>query len=438
MKKIFYMVLLAAVLTLSGCSLRTVDELYCPPKRSESYVNLQNLIDDAMEGFVYSAPSSGVNLQTVQMADLNGDGGEEYLLFAKGSSEQPMHIFIFSEGEDGYFLMDTIHCSGSSFGRVEYAQMDGRPGVELIVGRRIGDQISSALSVYTLRNGEMEQLLTTQYTQYLCTDLDGNRMKELFVLRPEDTTAGAGVAEMFYVSDGTMTRSAEVPMSRPADSVKRIMVSRLDNSIPAVYVASDVDGEALVTDVFTRVDNKLTNITISNDSNTNVDTLRNYYVYAEDIDQDGVLELPQLIKMKLPYDYGYSESQHLIHWYALTSSGEQVTKRYTYHNYVGGWYLQLDASCVPYLTVLHHGSSHEFYLWNDDRTELEPLMTIYSLTGQRREELAAIDNRFVLYRTESTVYAASLEVTSVQYGMTRQGLIDSFAMIQHRWDTEES
>jgi hypothetical protein len=174
------------------------------------------------------------------------------------------------------------------------------------------------------------------------------------------------------------------------------------------------------------------------DSDTNVSTLRNYYVFAEDIDQDGVLELPQLISMRMPEDSVSAESQHLIHWYALNSTGKPATKRYTYHNYLGGWYLRLDKATAPYLTVSHEGSSYVFSIWNEDFTELEPLMTVYCLTGQKREEQATIDNRFVLLRTESTVYAASLEVTAAQYGMSSQSLINSFAMIEHRWNTGES
>ena len=53
-----------------------------------------------------------------------------------------------------------------------------------------------------------------------------------------------------------------------------------------------------VTDIFSLVDGRLTNISFSNEANTSIRTLRNFYVYAEDIDADGVLELPSLLTMK--------------------------------------------------------------------------------------------------------------------------------------------
>ena len=80
-KRILLICALMAALLLSGCA-RTIDELYSPPKRSEEFSRLQAAIDIAMAGLNYSAPLSGEHQQAVQMADLDGDGSDEYLVFA--------------------------------------------------------------------------------------------------------------------------------------------------------------------------------------------------------------------------------------------------------------------------------------------------------------------------------------------------------------------
>ena len=429
------LLLLATVLLLSGCSLHTVKELYCLPKRSESFANLQSLMDEAMWGLEYSAPLSGKNLQTVQMADLDGDGMDEYLLSAKSGTGDPMKIFIFATKFNGYYLMDRIDCTGAAFDCVEYAQMDGKPGLEIIVGRRIGEKVPKTLSVFTVHDDQIEQVLTTHYTRFLCCDLDSNRRSDLFVLLPGENASDSGLAELYSIRSGVVNRSSQIPMSRPADSIKRIMVNQLNNHVPAVYVASDVDGSSIVTDVFCVHNDILVNVTNDNDYDTSVNTLRNYYVYADDIDSDKTLELPRLIEMQMPEGHSRNELQYLIHWYSLTSRGEVVTKQYTYHNYVGGWYVRLEPQNVSRITVTQQGSSYQFGIWNEDFTELEPLMTIYVLTGQKREEQAVSENRFVLHRTESTVYAASLEVIATEYGMSQQTLIQNFSLIKEEWDS---
>lgn len=89
------LVAVALVASLSGCMLKTVDQMYCLPRRSEEYKDLQAAMDRVMGGLEYCAPVQGENQQTVQMADLDGDGLSETLVFAKGTGERPLKILIF-------------------------------------------------------------------------------------------------------------------------------------------------------------------------------------------------------------------------------------------------------------------------------------------------------------------------------------------------------
>jgi hypothetical protein len=169
-----------------------------------------------------------------------------------------------------------------------------------------------------------------------------------------------------------------------------------------------------------------------------VQTLRNYYVYADDIDNDGVLELPSLITMTMPPDSQFSNNHYIIRWYAMTSNGAEVDKMHTYHNFVGGWYVKLETALAPRMLVVQQGNSYEFSIWDETYSKIEKLMTIYVLTGQKREEQAQINNRFVIYRTESTVYAADIEVISATYGISKETLISSFHLILQDWKTGET
>ena len=58
MKKFSRMLLLVVMLAtvLSGCVMRTVDELYCLPKRSQADDDMQSVIDKAMAGLTYCTP----------------------------------------------------------------------------------------------------------------------------------------------------------------------------------------------------------------------------------------------------------------------------------------------------------------------------------------------------------------------------------------------
>ncbi len=434
-KRILCFVLLSALL-LCGCQMRTVDQMYVPPERSDDFRSLQTVINGAMGNMEYSAPVSGENQQIVQPVDLNGDEVMEYLLFAKGGNEFPLHILVFSLKEEAYVHSQTIDLPGASFDKVEYAQIDGNPGMELIVGSQVSDKLSRSVYVYTFTDGEAKQLVTEDYLNFLTVDLDTNGRNELCVVRAGFTETEKGILELFSVYDGVIERSVEVNMSETADKLKRILVGQLHDGKPAVYVASAVDEDTLITDVYAVIDGFFTNVSLSNESGTSIKTMRNYFVYADDIDADGIMELPSLIPMR-SIDMARPDSgQNLIRWYSMTSKGEEMDKLYTYHQFIGGWYLQVDASLKDRISVVDLGNVCDFYVW--EKGSPIKVLTVNTLTGQSREAQSTAYNRFLLHKTESTVYSASLYDSSSHYNFTQETVLRSFFMIRENWNTGET
>ena len=432
------LLLCATMLLLSGCGMLTVEEMYQLPKRSREYNDLQSAIDSTMVDLSYCAPLTGENQQNVQMADLDGDGEQEYLLFARGTQEKPLRVLVFKEIDGTFVNVDTVESNGSAFDQVEYVNMDSQGGVEVIIGRQLSDQVIRMASIYTYGEDGLVPLNSVNYTKFLTTDLDSDGMYEMFLLRPGLTDTDNGVAELYSMKQGSVERTNEVAMSQPADKLKRIVLGKLDGGKAAVYVASSVEDTALITDVYTLADQKLTNVTLSNESGTSVQTLRNYYIYADDIDKDGVVELPSLISMHPLPGMMSADMHHLSRWYAMTPDGDEVNKMCTYHNFVGGWYLQVNSSWAQRLVVIQQGYQTEFYIWNKSFTATEKLMTVCAFTGQNREEQGLADGRFILQKTDSVVYAASLETAANQYDLSQENIVYCFRLIQENWKTGET
>ena len=436
-KRIWVLMLLTAACLLCACQLRTVDQMYQVPKRPQSYNDLQSVMDAAMVGMEYSAPRSGENQQTVQMADLDGDGIREYLVFAKSNDDKPLRILIFSQKGGSYVLLDTIVCTGASFDLVEYVQMDDVGGMEIVVGCQISDQLPRSVCVYRLHDNQISQLLSTNYTKFLTSDLDSDGRTEVMVLQSGETDDDYGIVALYGMEGGAIERSNEVKMSGPANKLKRIITGNLHGGIPAVYVASTVGESAIITDVYALVNGVFTNVSLSNESGTSVQTLRNYYVYADDIDEDGEVELPSLMTMKPLAQSHSSDRKDLIRWYAMGVDGTEIDKMHTYHNFVGGWYLQLDPEWAHRVSVNQTGSEFAFYLWDKNYRSAEKIFSVFTLTEQNREELAVLDNRFSLHKSESVIYAARLEVASGALRITQNDLIESFHLIRQDWKTGE-
>lgn len=435
--------LLALVMTLGlllgGCALQTVDEMYAIPRRSQEYSNLQSAIDSAMYGLTYSAPVSGEHQQSVQMADLDGDGVDEYLVFAQGAFTKPLQILVFHQQEDGTCkLMEVIENAGTAFEQVEYVQLDDKPGLELVVGCRVSDQIPKNLSVYHFSEGSSQLMLMVGYTRFTPCDLDQNGQGELMVILPGDINGGRSVAVLYSSENSNVERSVEVEMSEDASRIKRMTLGTLESGEPAVLVASFTDENTIVTDVFVLKDGVLTNIAGKEDAGTGVATLRNYYVYADDIDEDGVVEFPELISTKKLAFSTDDQRKNLIRWFSLDLDGRQEDKLYTFHNYLGGWYLELENSWAPRVAVEQNGAVYTFYAWDESYREVAELFSVIALTGQNRENDATVDGRFALLRAEGVVYAATLGADAQVYDITEEQIIKSFRLIQSDWKTGET
>ncbi len=426
----FAALLLLAASVLSGCAMRTVEQMYALPKRSDAYSHLQTAIDSAMVGLEYSAPISGENQQSVQTADLDGDGVDEYLVFASGSWEKPLQVLIFKQETDGTcVLMDIIDSNGTAFEQVEYVPFDENPGVELIIGCQVSDQVLRSVSVYSLVDEKIQQLMLVGYSKFLANDFDENGIYELMVLRPGEAEAGPGASVLYTCQNGQIQRSMEAELSTSSTQIRRIQSGKLSSGEKAVFVSSSAENGKIRTDVLTVKGGVLSNLAASGLADTTIETLHNFYVYPSDIDEDGVMELPAQLPVRPVSVWHNDAQQSLLRWFALERRGGEVDKLYTFHNFLEGWYLTLESQWAQQISVVQGEDQFAFYIWNEDFSEASELFSIYTFTGSSRNEEATQDGRFLLHSTESAVYAAKLEADAGLYSITREYLTESFRQI---------
>lgn len=421
------LLLLASLLT--SCGYSTVEEMYRIPKRSQEYTFLQSTIEQAMTGLEFASPTMGDNQQTVQAADLDGDGKTEYLVFARDSSDKPLKVLIFHETEDEkYFLMERLEMNGSSFEQVIYADMDGCPGTELIIGRRLTNQVMRIAAVYSFADGQGEQQINTIYSKFLTADLTRDGKQELIVIREGDTDVSAGSAVVFRWGNSDVERTREIRLSQRVEQIKRLKVSRLESGDPAVYISSTINDSAIVTDVLVMQGTDFVNLNSTGKLAYSVQALRNYFLYMNDVDEDGVMELPSLMEMRPVKPEEQGRSQQMVYWYSIDMDGKEIPKMYTFHNVENGWYLLLDvpAEVARRIAVERDGNSLRFYIWEE---EAKPLFTLNAYSGNDRNQEAQTNNQFVLYQTNSVVYAAKLEVQSAAYGITQESLTGAFRLM---------
>ena len=429
------------VLTFCGCVARDADALYALPRQSEEYYDLQRAIESLMTVDTgYCAPVAGSNQQAVQLADLDGDGEEEAVVFLKTGGEVPLKIHIFGRRGETYTHLAVIEGDGSAFETVEYADLDGIAGAELIFGRRVGDQVLRSLSAYTWRDGHMVELLTANYTHFRTVELNGDDRKDIFVLR--DRAEGrTGAAELYTWRDGRMEPDGEARLSVELGAVKRMVSGYMCPGVPAVFVASAFNETSIITDIFAFRDGTFQNVSASGETGLSTQTVRNHDAYASDIDSDGNIELPALVA--LPSQTADSANYFVIDWYNLYPDGARQVKVSTFHNNAAGWYLELPGHWHGRLTVSRTEEAADgvqgltFSKWNGRNSKPEKIFTIYAFTGDNREAQAVADGRFILAKKGETVYAASMGTGPWAKMLSREEMIAMFRFIQISWNTGE-
>lgn len=432
--------LLLAVLC-TGCAGQPADTLYALPKQPEGYYELQSAIDQVLEmGASYSGPLTGSNQQAVQLADLDGDGKDEAIVFVKVSGTKSLKAFIFDNGDDdSYENVAVIEGDGSAFDAVDYIQMDGEPGLEIIVGRQLSEQISQSLGAYAYRDGRLVELMTANYAEYTVVDLNGDDCRDVFILRQEadDRT---GVAELYHCENGRVVRAQEVSLSTGAKQIKRMVTGYVAPDVPAVFVASAYGQEEIITDIFAVMDGKFRNISTNAETGLSAQTVRNYNVYAADIDDDGLVELPTPVA--LPSAEASEETYWVIDWFNLEVDGGRTTKITTFHSYQNGWYLEISELWRDHLTVMRRQSDFDthgytFAKWNGRGEGTEEIFTIYAFAGDDRLEQAESGGRFLLAEKGETAFSASFGDCAWAQDMTEDDLKAMFRFIQVDWNSGE-
>jgi len=408
-KRILLSLLLALLLT--GCYSFDSDALYALPQRSQEYRELQNAVESALGNGSYSAPVSPPNRQIIQQVDLDGNGQEEILVFCKKDGERPLKVLILRKEEEHYALACTLEGDGTAFDSVRYAQIDGAPGMELLISRRIGEQVQQFLSVYSVTATSARELMSSAYSAYTVLDLDGDQRDDIFVLRA-NADGPRAYAEFYRFGDGDLQKDAEASLSVGAESVKRIVTGQIAPGVPAVFVVSAYDESNLITDVFTLNQNVFTNITQNSESGQSVQTVRNYFVYSTDIDNDGVIELPQTVALPAVEGDSGSEHQYRIVWYNIAADGSRTDKMSTYHNFAEGWFLYLPEAWCQNLVVSKLPSDDDLSgtaisAQSEDGSQAE-LVTIYSLTGEQAKSRSEEEGRILLGQRGELYYAARL------------------------------
>ena len=436
-KLLFVCVMAAACAVLTGCMAGSAEELYSLPESSERYVQIQNKVDELQSsGLEYAAPTAGYNRQAIQLHDMDGDGVEEAIVFFRTDvdGKKPLSIHILRDMGKTFEVACVIEGDGAGIDSVDYCDMNGDSVPEIVVGWQMTPSVKT-LSVYSVKDYQPVQLASSGYANYTYTDMDSDGDNEVLLLHTGTTEAAGDVTMYMLMDDGEMMTSTAY-LSLSAERTARLQTGLLSDRRNAVFIDS-VSGDGVITDVMTYLSGSLVNITIDGETQ-NSDTMRNYSVYCGDVNNDGIIEIPEPVQFLPQSETVY----YAINWNTRSAAGFTHTAITTYHNYSDGWYIVLPEQNIENITIRREDRvSGEravvfSFVTGDTDSEGRPVvkdfMEIYSLTGDNREDRAALTGRFIVARKDERIFAARIMSGGEEY-MTEEDVQACFKLIHTTW-----
>ena len=434
------MIFLASM--LSGCTIPKLtlnsEDLYSLPTLPAKYTELNTQLNEILEsGAEYAAPTSGANIQSVQLVDLDGDGREEAVAFFRNAAEEkPLKIYIFTATEDSYQKTELIEGSGTGIYSIAYTDLDGDGRMELLVGWKATTELQ-VLEVYALRPGGAALLVRSDYVKYTAMDLDQDQRQELVVLHADE--GGDGVADYYsWQEDGSLASQSSARLSVTMAELNqqgRVTQGKLQEEVPALFVTGVTDASRAVTDILSVRNGELTNVVLSDLTGVSGEIAPLCSLYPSDINNDGLTEVPSPIQVSSLMETGAAYQR--VDWYAYNAGGQSSLALHTYHDVEDRWYLRLPEEWLNHIWVgratMPDEAAVTFYIL--DGEAMEPFLRITAITGSSRENRAVRGGRFLLSRQSEVIYTAELldANDTWQYGVTADEVREAFSLITSEW-----
>ena len=355
-KKLLLLPLAAAAFT--GCTFgASIDTLMTPPKLSVEQEEIYTALTDA-HGTAISLkyPKSGKYLSAFIIEDIDGDGGNEALVFYErnnhAADENPLRINVLDKKENGKWtsVYDEA-AAGSEIEEVMISRLGSNSRVNIIIGTSFINRSEKNVKVYVYSDNNLQEPPTFSdsdtysFMDVKDLDMDG----ELEFLRLAKSSNGVPALAEAYKLDESGTYHRMALELGENFSEFDVNYGKLPNGRNGMYLDA-VSGAGFVqSDVIYIEDGQLKNI-FGSPENT-IDTSRPAGCSSFDVDGDGSLEIP--VQVVAPgYDAKEEgEQQKLTEWMKLDGN-MKLKKQYTsYYSLNDGYIFIFPEKWVGKVTV---------------------------------------------------------------------------------------
>ncbi len=373
LKKIVGILLSVLILfSLCGCDLFSGDtaELLMPPSLSGDLAPIAVAIDESAGGsYTFKYPSRGEFRSAVVQRDINADGVfEAFAFYSMNDGENiTMHINAIALEDGRWISASQQKIVAGGVDMIEFCDLDSDGIEEILVGWEIYGTSEMQLAVYSMGEDSLNQRMLEKYTHFLTCDLNQNDKKEIFVVQTSSAKMANSASVYEFLEDSSLQVTSCL-LDSTAKTFNEPKLSTLSTGKPAIYI-DEIKGVGAITEVIYMDKGILINPLLSPDTAETTATLRSVTFMTQDINEDGILEIPVQENIPSVTQSDVNEKLYLTDWCSF--NGESLINQLTAMiNVDDGFYYKVPSRWIGNIAVLKDTNNRIREIYRYDAKEL--------------------------------------------------------------------
>lgn len=412
-----------AVILLTGCTFGTsIDNLMAPPKLSIEQEQIYNALTDAAGASVsLKYPKSGKYLSAFIVEDIDGDGGNEAVVFYEKHSlaapENTLRINILDRSENGswHSVYDTP-ADGTEIERVMISRLGENSRMNLIVGSSMVNRSEKTATIYSYSVDGLVRTFSESYSFIDVTDLDTDGENEFLLLKGSSNDQAAA-AEAYKLDEEGRYHKYRAELSGGFTEFDKMSYGTLEKAEKGLYIDA-ISGNGFIQTDIVYMDEKGLKKAFSAPEISS-ETLRPSGCHSFDVDGDGVLEIP-VQKIAPGYeDASEGEQLRLTEWMTVTSMGELERKYVSYYSVGDGYAFIFPTKWQGKVTLRRDAINDEIIVcaYSDEETGRD-LLRIYCAEDEASREDRLSSGYMLLHTKGDSAYLAYIPRSEENDGLS--------------------
>ena len=392
------------------------------------YNNVKRVLD---KGAVIILPRNSSEISSINYTDLDNDGVEELVVFQKledlnNNTSRVGFIVLNESNENIYSIRAEYMVEGNSIEYANFYDLDNNGTKEIILSTKTDSKTN--LEILNLDQNKIISLNKynptwisnkSGYTDIKVKigDLDNDNIKDMIIVNYNPDTRNMAVSLTYF---DKYIRLVDFKMITDVRSI--------DNVYLDIYkVHKDINGIVIDIKSFKEKDSYITQILYLKDKqlqkafDDNLDKFKKpYYIQVEDINGDGIVEIPAVNNSAKGYRTKTSAN---ISWYDWNGSPDTFRNltfiNQIYYNYKNNFKLLIPSELANKISIEeeYRGNivSFNFYYYDNLRPqdEFQKIFTITKSTKNKIDESgkggSTNTNAFILFENDTDIFTLNID-----------------------------